>query len=102
MAPTVPFYTKHSWACEYQTDATAHVFSMDVSVPAGAANVSQNKTHRRFPPTNRADERASDFVYIDTINIHDENLNVIARAALAQPFLKRPDESVVFRVKLDF
>jgi hypothetical protein len=102
LAPTVPFYAKHGWTCEYQTDASAHVFSMDVVIPAGAANVSQNKTYSRFPPTNRADERANDFVYIDTINVHDENLNVIARAALAQPFLKRPDESVVFRVKLDF
>ena len=43
-----------------------------------------------------------DFVYITDIDIHDENLNVVAKAKLAQPFPKKNSDNVLFRVKMDF
>ena len=101
-SPVLAFFGKHQWACEFETDASAHVLTVDVKVPAGTANVSQNDSYLSFPPTGSPFENAKNFVYIDTINLHDENLNVIARATLSQPFLKRPDEDVLFRLKLDF
>ena len=102
LSPSVPFFGKDQWKMQFQTDASVHVHTLDVSVPAGTANVSQNPTHKKFPPTREGDEMARDFVYIDTINLHDENLNVVARATLAQPLLKRPDEAFLFRLKMDF
>ncbi len=102
LSPTVPFFGKEQWKMQFSTDATVHVHTMDVYVPAGTANISQNPTHRKFAPTSNGDETAKDFVYIDTINLHDENLNVVARATLAQPLLKRPDEAFLFRLKMDY
>jgi hypothetical protein len=46
-------------------------------------------------------ETADNFVYITGINIHDDNFNVIMRANLAQPVLKRPDEEFLFRIRYD-
>lgn len=102
LAPTLPFFGKDTWKIELDTDASAHVFTMDVVVPEAAANVSQSPSYISFPPTTGSDEVAKNFVYIDTINVHDENLNVVARATLAQPILKRPNEEFLFRLKLDY
>jgi hypothetical protein len=100
--PAVPFFGKDSWKMALDTDASTHVFTMDVVIPEAAANVSQNPTYKAFPPTTGSDETAQNFVYIDTINLHDENLNVVARATMAQPILKRPNEEFLFRLKLDY
>ena len=44
----------------------------------------------------------NEFVYIDAINIHDDNLNVIMKATLSQPIKKRKSDSFMFRLKQDF
>ena len=43
-----------------------------------------------------------DFVYVTGINLHDNNLNIIAKANFAQPIVKRPSEKFLFRIKIDF
>jgi hypothetical protein len=42
------------------------------------------------------------FVYISELNLHDENLNVVAKAVLAQPAIKREGEKLLFKVAFDF
>ena len=41
------------------------------------------------------------FVYISGINFHDDNMNVIARAKLAQPIIKRENDKILFKVSFD-
>lgn len=41
------------------------------------------------------------FVYISGINFHDDNMNVIARAKLAQPIIKREHDKILFKVSFD-
>ena len=43
-----------------------------------------------------------DFVYITDIDLHDENLNVVASVKLAQPFAKKDSDNVLFRIKMDY
>jgi hypothetical protein len=102
LSPTVPFFGKGAWEMSFDTDSSVHVLTVDVAVPDNAANVSQNPTYRSFPPTTGSDDVGTNFVYIDTINVHDQNLNVVARATLSQPILKRPEDDLLFRLKLDF
>jgi hypothetical protein len=52
--------------------------------------------------SNLANDSDQRFVYITGINLHDENLNVIGRTALAQPVLKKTGEKMLFKWKLDF
>lgn len=49
-----------------------------------------------------ANEPDQGFVYITGINIHDENLNVIARTTVAQPIVKRTGDKMLFKIKLDY
>jgi hypothetical protein len=42
------------------------------------------------------------FVYISGLNFHDENMNVVAKARLAQPIIKREGDKILFKVALDF
>ena len=41
-------------------------------------------------------------MYITDIHLHDENLNIIAKAKLAKPFAKKNSDNVLFRLKLDY
>ena len=47
-------------------------------------------------------DAGNDLVYITGVNIHDENLNVIMRANLAQPVVKRLTDEYMFKIKMDF
>ena len=49
-----------------------------------------------------ANDFDSKFTYIDGINLHDDNLNVIMRAKLAQPVKKRNSDEILFKIKEDF
>jgi len=42
------------------------------------------------------------FVYITGLNFHDENMNVVARAKIAQPVIKRIGDKVLFKVTMDW
>jgi hypothetical protein len=41
-------------------------------------------------------------VIITGINLHDDNLNVVARVSLAQPIIKRDEDRYLFRIKMDW
>ena len=49
-----------------------------------------------------ANEVGDPITYITRINFHDENLNIIAKAELAQPIAKRLADKFIIRTKFDF
>ena len=65
-------------------------------------NSSSNPNYKKLIPSDYASDTAKQFVYISTINLHDENFNVIGRANLAQPIIKRDTDGYMFRLKMDF
>ena len=65
-------------------------------------NSSSNPNYNRLKPSSNDNESADEFVYISTVYLHDENLNVVAKAKLAQPVIKRPESKYLFRLKLDY
>jgi hypothetical protein len=65
-------------------------------------NSSSNPSFKKLKPTAFLSEHNDDFVYITSINLHDENLNVVARANLAQPVTKRNTDHYLFKIKIDF
>ena len=68
----------------------------------GKINSSSNPSYRNLIPSDYASETADKFVYITTINLHDENFNIIGRANLAQPIVKRDSDGYMFRLKMDY
>ena len=89
----INFYAKH----------TMHVNEINIPVLAGHKNVSHNKTYdsnlRQDESAFNSDEK---FVYITDVNIHDENLNIVAKAKMAHPIPKKNSDNVLIRLKMDF
>ena len=40
--------------------------------------------------------------YITGLNLHDDNMNVIARANLAQPIVKTDSDKMVIKLRIDY
>ena len=89
----IDFYAKH----------TMHVNEINIPILSGHTNVSHNKTYdsslRHDASAFNSDEK---FVYITDINIHDENLNIVAKAKMAHPIPKKNSDNVLIRLKMDF
>ena len=82
-----------------------HSQKYEVLAPAGLLNSSSNPSYANVENSISASLDPLDvdsFVYISNINFHDENLNVIAKAVLAQPVIKRENEKILFKVAFDF
>ena len=79
-----------------------HVLEVNVPAPKGKINSSSNPNFKKLIPSDYASETQDEFVYISSINLHDENFNIIGRANLAQPIIKRDTDGYMFRLKMDF
>jgi len=83
---------------------TQDVFNREmlIEAPKNLLNTSSNPTFQKLAPTDDANETADEFVYITAVLLHDEDLNVIGRATLSQPVVKRVTDGITFRLKKDF
>ena len=93
---------KTNFAVSMLGENEVHVMTVDVPCPAGQINLSNNPTFKKLKPSEEPNETAEDFVYITGIDLLDDNLNVIARATLAQPITKRGSDEFLFKLKVDF
>ena len=85
--------------CEFEADFTMYVHEINIPADKGLFDISSNSTHNLDL---RQDESAfnseESFVYITDINLHDENLNIVARAKLARPAPKKKSDSILLEV----
>jgi len=100
--PHLYFFGKDSFDISFQGERKLHVAKYDVLAPAATMNSSSNVNFVKIPPTNKQIDKDETFVYVSAINYHDRDFNVVMKAQLAQPILKRVGESYLFRVKVDF
>jgi len=101
-SPALSLFAQDQMTMSFQGEQRTPVMVLNVPCPAGLINSSSNPTYEAFPVTQFVNEREDRFVYITGINLHDENLNVIMRANLAQPIAKRDSDEFMFRIKFDF
>jgi hypothetical protein len=93
---------KTNFAVSMLGENEVHVMTIDVPCPAGQINLSNNPTFKKLKPSEDINETAEEFVYITGIDLLDDNLNVVARASLAQPIAKRVSDEFLFKLKVDF
>lgn len=101
-SPNIPMFGSDSWEISFSGERNIHVFEMNIPAPKSLINSSTNPTFQNMIPTDYSNETASSFVYLTGIQIHDENLNVIGRANLAQPVIKRDEDRVLIRLRMDY
>jgi hypothetical protein len=93
---------KDQFEISMRGERQVHVMEIAVPCPAGQINSSSNPTFMPLTASDDPDERSVGPVIITGINLHDDNLNVVARVVLAQPVIKRDEDRYLFRMKVDW
>lgn len=101
--PELCYFGKLDFECEFESDFSMFVHEINIPADVGLFDKTLNNT---YDEDLRHDESAfnseESFVYITDINLHDENLNIVARAKLARPAPKKKSDSILFRLKMDY
>lgn len=101
--PELSYFGASDFECEFTTDNSMFVHEINIPAAAGTLNTTINTS---YDESLRHDESAfnseSKFVYITDINLHDENLNVVAKAKLARPAPKKNEDNILFKLKMDY
>lgn len=101
-SPHLPFFGKERFKIKFEGERSVYVFEVSIPVNENLHNSSSNPSYRQLRPSDYSNESATDFTYITGIQLHDDNLNIVGRAHLAQPFVKRESDRVVIKLRMDF
>ena len=94
-------FGKNKVNISFRGELPIHVKEIQAVVPSWTINSSSNPGYLALTSSDYANDQDG-FVYITTLNLHDENLNVIGRASFSQPIVKRDSDRIMFRIKKDF
>jgi hypothetical protein len=100
--PSLYLFGTSSFKTSFQGEQQTHVLTVNIPCDIGLFNSSSSPAFRRVSASFDANEYDPDFVYITGFNLHDDNLNVIGRANLAQPISKRESDEFLFKFRQDF
>jgi len=100
--PHLPYYGKDKTDIKFMGDQNIHTLMLNIPCEKGQINSSSNKTFVASPPTNAVSDRDLTTVYISTVNIHDDNFNIIMKANFSQPIPKTEEDEFIIRLKQDF
>jgi len=95
-------FGKKSFTVDMRGEQTLPVLEIQAIAPAWTLMSSSNPTFKQLLSSDYANDNVPGFVYINNVNFHDENLNIVAKASFAQPLVKRPNDRMMIRVKFDF
>jgi len=101
-SPPLTFFGKDCFEIKMKGEQNVHVSIVNVPLASGMFNSSSNPSFKILSASGSPSDTGKSFVYIDSLNIHDENLNVIARTSFAQPIKKRVEDNMLIRFKMDF
>ncbi len=101
-SPHMFSFGEHNYTLDFEGEQNTHILEMLVPVGRNQFNSSSNPNYNAFKPLADANEEAESFIYLSTLNFHDTNLNVVAKARFAQPVIKRVNDRYMIRVKFDF
>ena len=102
--PGLSNFGENNFTVDLKGEHSLYVMQIDIPVERGEFNISNNPTYIKGlkPSNNLSDLEETNFVYITGVNLHDENLNIVAKAKFAQPIVKRLNDRYNIRLKMDF
>lgn len=101
-SPHLNFFGKDQYEMSFKGEQNVHVLKVDAIAPANQLNSSSNPCFTELSASGYITDSDSKYVYITGINFHDDNYNVVAKACLAQPIMKRHGARIMFKTKIDF
>lgn len=101
--PSLENFAEVSYKVSYTGHTNLNVLELNLPAYGGRTNKTRNESNIKDLRMNEsAFNSDEDFVYITDINLHDENLNIVAKAKIVQPYAKKDSDGVLFRLKMDF
>jgi len=100
--PNVPYFGKDKIDMKFRGEQTMQTLVLNVPVEVGQFMSSSNKTYQSYPPDSLPHNEKLSTIHVTTVNIHDDNFNVIMKAQLAQPITKTEEDEFIIRLKQDF
>jgi len=101
--PFLYYFGKNNFSFNFSCESNMFIHQTDVIIPENQFNKSVNKT---YDSNLRMDESSfnsdESFVYVSDVNLHDENLNIVAKAKLAHPIPKKNTDNILIRLKMDY
>ena len=104
-SPHLYFFGKNQYEISFRGVQNIFTTKYEVVATPGLLNSSSNATYVENAASLKPSGNPTDnevFVYISGMNLHDENMNVVAKARLAQPVIKREGDKILFRVAFDY
>lgn len=101
-SPHLFYFCKDRTEAEFRGDQNIHTMMLNVPVYANMFNSSSNPTFQQIAPSTAASDTELNTIYVTTVNIHDENFNIIMKANLSQPIIKTDEDEFIIRLKEDF
>jgi hypothetical protein len=101
-SPHLFFFGQEAYEMNLRGERKVHVMRIDALAPSNALNASNNPNWESLPPSGNPNDSDPGFVYLNSVNFHDENMNIVLKAQLAQPIIKRSRDRILIRVKIDF
>ena len=101
-SPHLSLFGKDHFRITFEGERKVYVFEVSIPLRENLHNSSSNPTYKDLIPTDYTNETAERFTYVTGICLHDDNLNVVGRAHLSQPFVKRDSDRVVVKLRMDF
>jgi hypothetical protein len=104
-SPHLFFFGKNQYEISFKGVNNIYSTKYEILAGQGQLNSSSNPSFADSKANIRASGDPTDkesFVYITGLNFHDENMNVIAKAKVAQPIIKRNGDKLLFKVAFDY
>lgn len=79
-----------------------HILTFNLFKRPLTATSSSNPNYLPVSASTDANDTDKRFVYLTTVNIHDDNMNIIMKTAMAQPIVARTGDKFLFKSKIDF
>jgi len=101
-SPHLFYFGKDMLDVKFKGEQNLHTMILDIPVFSEMFNSSSNPTFTIVQPSTGANDEDLSSIYVTTVNIHDNNLNIIMKANFSQPVFKTEEDEFVIRLKEDF
>ncbi|HAI41896.1 MAG TPA: hypothetical protein DCM40_29130 [Maribacter sp.] len=101
-SPHLFFFNKNETNVTFRGEQNLHTMILNVPAFKELFTSSSNPTFVSIPPSTGANNEDLSTLYITTVNIHDDNFNIIMKANFAQPIFKTEEDEFIIRLKEDF
>lgn len=101
--PHLYWFGESQFNLSFRGQSTIYTMTVDCYSDSLKETESANSTwSSTLKASNLPNDTDKQYTYIGEVLLHDENLNVVARASLGQPVLKRTGDRILFKVPITY